>query len=65
MLSQTEAFSTGGGLFSGTSVLGLVGTCDTVAGGCAVVGLGTALGLNLLGAALFLFSAALSFLMYG
>ena len=44
MLSQTEAFSKGGGLFSGTSVLGLAEDCNTVAGGCMAVGLGAALG---------------------
>ena len=65
VLSQTRTFSKGGGLLSGTSVLGLAGPSDTVAGGCMAVGLGAVLGLNLLGAALFLFSAMLSFLMLG
>ena len=63
MLSQTGAFSKGGGLFSGAS-----GTLGTVAGGYVAVslGLGTALGLNLfVGTALFLFSTALSFLTLG
>ena len=52
-----------GGLFSETSFW--AGAFDTVAGRHVVVGLGAMLGLNLLGAALFLFSAVLSFLMLG
>ena len=52
----------GGGQLSGTSVLGLGGASGK--GGHMVVGLGVA-GLNLLGAAFFLFSMALSFLMLG
>ena len=60
VFSQTGTFSKGGGLFSGTSFL--AGTFNTVPGRCVVVGLGAVLGLNLLGAALFLFSAVLSFL---
>ena len=54
------AFSKGGGLFSGCS-----GALETATGGCVAVplGLGAVLGLNLfVGAALFLFSTALSFL---
>ena len=51
MLSQTGAFSKGGGLFSGASVWGLTltGSLETVAGGHAAVSLGLAavLGLNL------------------
>ena len=50
------------GWLSGTSFLGLGGTSGK--GGCMVVGLGVA-GLNLLGAALSPFPAALSFLMLG
>ena len=57
MLSQT-----GTGQLSGTSFLGVGGASGK--GGCIAVGLGTT-GLNVLGTALFLFSAALSFLMLG
>ena len=52
----------GRGRLSDTSFLALGGAFGK--DGCMVVGLGVA-GLNLLGAALFLFSAALSFLMLG
>ena len=63
VFSQTGTYSKGGGLYSGTSFL--AGAFDTIAGGCAAVGLGAALGLNLLDTALVLFSVALSFLMLG
>ena len=67
VLSQTGAFSKGGGLFSGASVWGLTltGALETVTGGHVAVslGFGAVLGLNLLvGTALFLFCVALSFL---
>ena len=62
MLLQTGTETEGGVQLSGTSILGLGGASGK--GGHAVVGLGAA-GLNLLGAALFLFSMALSFLMLG
>ena len=60
VLSQTG--TEGMGQLSGTSFLGLGGASGK--GRCMVVGLGVA-GLNLLGVALFLFSAALSFQMLG
>ena len=71
MLLWTGTFSKGGGLLSEVSSctwgLSLVEALEVV-GGCvaASLGLETVLGLNLLvGAALFLFSAALSFLTLG
>ena len=63
MLSQTGTFSKDGGLFSGPSFL--AGTFAIVASGYVVVALEAALHLNFLGAALFLFSVVLSFLMLG
>ena len=49
VLSWTGTFSKGGGLFSGTSVLGctLAGAFDTVAGRWMAIGLKAALGLSL------------------